>query len=270
MSDIRQDISAACVDLDAVTDALAPMEAQGSLPARSYEFFKQVRNHSIQLGEIRNLIEARETALAALKSFPGQKNPDNPATFLYNGIPVPFWQGRLLLLQSYMGTCWAAYDTISKVAGVLICTDKSAKNLAKPIKLQEDLLSLPNAVGAHLQEHLKGAYGWPIGISYAIRNWVLHDGNSQDGIDLFRYSTPETGAFQLSEDGWSKIVERCTNRYKVDETLTRLDPFPSVRDDLVSGLSACHAEVDEAICFVLLAATGGIKLQAQILFRRDS
>lgn len=159
MSDIRKDLSAACADLDAVTEALAAVEAKGSLATQSYEFFKQVRGHSIQLGEIRNLIEARETALVALKSFPTQKNPDNPATFLYNGISVPFWQGRLLLLQSYVGACWAAYDTIAKIAGILICTDKSAKNLAKPVKLQEDMLSLPNAVGARLQDHLKGAYG---------------------------------------------------------------------------------------------------------------
>ncbi len=270
MSDIRQDITAACADLDAVTEALAAVEAKGSLPTQSYEVFKQVRNHSIQLGEIHNLIEARDAALAALKSFPTQKNPDNPATYLYNGISMPFWQGRLLLLQSYMAASWTVYDRISKIGGLLICTDGRAKNLAKPVKLQEDFLSLPNAVGARIQDHLKGAYGWPIALSYAIRNWVLHDGNSQDGVDLFRYSTPETGPYQLSEDGWSKILERCNNRYKVDESLTRLDPFPSIPDDLVSGLSVCHSEVDEAICFVLLAATGGIKLQAQILFRRDS
>jgi hypothetical protein len=269
MSDIRQDISAACTDLDAVTEALAAVEAKRSLSAQSYEFFKQVRNQSVQLGEIGNLIDARDTALAALNSFPAQKSPDNPALFVYNGISVPFWQGRLLLLQSYMGASWAIYDSITKIAGLLICTDGRAKNLAKPVKLQEDFLSLPNAVGARIQDHLKGAYGWPIGLSYSIRNWILHDGNSQDGIDLFRYSTPETGAYQLSEDGWSKIVERCNNRYKVDDSLTRLDPFPAIRDDLVAGLAHCHAEVDEGICFVLLAATGGIKLQARILLRRD-
>lgn len=269
MTDIREDISAGCADLDAVTEALAAIEATGSLSAASYEFFKQVRNQSIQLGEIRNLIAARDTALAALNSFPAQKSPDNPTLFVYNGISLPFWQGRLLLLQSYMGACWAVYDSIAKIAGLLICTDGRAKNLAKPVKLQEDFLSLPNAVGARIQDHLKGAYGWPIGLSYSIRNWVLHDGNSQDGIDLFRYSTPEAGPYQLSEDAWGKVVERCNNRYKVDESLTRLDPFPSIADDLVGGLAQCHGEVDEAITFVLLAATGGIKLQAQILFRRD-
>ena len=270
MSDIRTDISAACADLDAVTEALAAIRAKGSLSADSYEFFDRLRTYSTQLAEIRNLVDARDVAFAALNAFPGQVNPDNPATFLYNNLAMPFWQGRLLLAQSYVGTSWTIYDCISKIAGVLICTDKSAKNPAKPVKLQEDLISLPNSLGAHIQDHLRDAYGWPVGISYAIRNWLVHDGNSQDGIDLFRYSTHEAAPFQLADDAWNKIVERCNNRYKVEETHTRLLFFPDVRANCATGLAACHSEVDEAICFVLLAATGGIKLQAQVLFRRDS
>jgi hypothetical protein len=270
MSDLRADISAACADLDAVTGTLASIGAKRTFSSDSYDFFDRLRAYSAQLAESRNLIDARDAALAAVNSFPSQVNPDNPATLLYNGIAVPFWQGRLLLMQSYMGTCWAIYDNLSKVAGILICTDKSARNPTKPVKLQEDLLRLENSVGAHIQDHLKGGYGWPIGVSYAVRNWVIHDGNSQDGIELFRYSTHETAPYQLSDEAWTKIVERCNNKYKVDDTHTRLILFPDVRNNLAAGIAACNAEVDEAIGFVLLAATGGVKLHAQILFRRDS
>jgi hypothetical protein len=269
MNDIRADISAACADLDAVTEALAAVRAKGTLSADSYVFFDRLRSYSTQLAEVQSLIDARDAAFAALNSFPGQLNPENPARFLYNGVSVPFWQGRMLLLQSYMATCWAIYDSISKITGVLICTDKNAKN-PKPTKLQEDFFSSQNALGAHVQDHLKGAYGWPIGISYAVRKWMLHDGNSHDGVELFRYSTHEAAPFQLSDDAWNRIVERCNNKYKMEDTYTRLNPFPDVRDNLATGLAACNAEVDEALCYVLLAATGGIKLQAQILFRRDS
>jgi len=153
MNDIRAAISTACADLDAITETLAIVRAKGTLSAESYDFFDRLRSYSIQLAEILNLVDARDAALAALTSFPGQINPDDPATFFFNGVPVPFWQGRLLLLQSYMAACWAVYDCISKIAGILICTDRSAKNLAKPVKLQEDLLSLPNALGAHIQDH---------------------------------------------------------------------------------------------------------------------
>lgn len=270
MSDLRANIAAACADLDAVTGSLAAVRAKGTLSPNSYDFFDRVRSYSRQLAEIRNLVDARDAALAAVSSFPTKVNPEDPATFLYNGIAVPFWQGRLLLMQSYMGTCWSIYDNLSKVAGILICTDKAAKNLARPVKLQEHLISLSDSLGAHLQDHLKDGYGWPIGLSYGIRNWVTHDGNSQDGVDLFRYSSHEPAPYELSDAAWDRIVDRCNKGYKVETTHTRLNPFPDVRNNLVTGITACNEEVDEATGFVLLAATGGVKLHAQILFRRDS
>ena len=265
MSNIRADISAACADLDAVTEALAAVSSPGTLPTGSREFFDRLPSYSAQLTQVLNLIRARDAALEAVESFPKQIDPDNPLMFMYNGVSVPFWLGRLLVLQNYLATGWSIYDNLSKIAGVL-----SAK-IEKPAKLQEDFLSSSNVVGTHTRDHLRRGYGWPIGISYAIRNWVLHDGNSQDGVELFKYSTHDkTAPYQLSDDGWSKIIERCVNKYKLDDTLTRLNPFPAINDDLVGGLIACHTEVDEAIGFILLSTTGGIKLQAQMLFRRDS
>ena len=116
-----------------------------------------------------------------------------------------------------------------------------------------------------MQDHLKGAYGWPIGLSYAIRNWVLHDGHAHNGVELFRYNSHDVAPFEVSVAGWDKIVERCNQRYKVYETHCRLQLFPNVRDDLAERLKACHREVDEAISFALRTATAGIRRQRDIV-----
>lgn len=269
MSDLKNEINTACTDLEAVTTTLSKIRHKGTLSERSYEFFELLPNLSVQIADMRGLVDARDSALSVLAAFPSQANPDDRSTFLLNGIAVPFRQGRLLLLQGYMASTWVVYDTLSKIGGILLCTDERAKDRAKPVKLQEDFLGGRNTVGARVQDHLKGAYGWPIGLSYAIRNWVLHDGHTHEGIELFRYNAQDVAPFEVSEAGWQKIVERCNEKYKVDETNSRLQPFPSVRDDIVVGLRACHSEVDEAISFALRIATGGIRLQAQVLFERD-
>jgi hypothetical protein len=269
MSDLKSEISRACTDLEAVTTALSKIRHKGTLAEKSYEFFELLPSLSAQIAEMRGVVDARDSALSALVAFPSQINPDDPATFLLSGVALPFRQGRLLLVQSYLASSLVVYDTLSKIGGVLLCTDERAKNMGKPVKLQEDFLGGRNTIGARVQDHLKGAYGWPIGLSYAIRNWVLHDGHAHNGVELFRYNSHDVAPFEVSAAGWDKIVERCNQKYKVDETHCRLQPFPDVRDDLVEGLKTCHREVDEAICFALRTATAGIRLQALILFERD-
>jgi hypothetical protein len=269
MSDLRSEISAACSDLEAVTTALSKIRHKGTLSQESYQFFELLPTFSAQTADIRGLLDARDSALSALASFPDQINPDDRSTFLLSGVAIPFRHGRLLLVQSYMASTWVVYDTLTKIGGTLFCTDERAKNTAKPVKLQEDFIGGRNTVGARVQDHLKGAYGWPIGVSYAIRNWVLHDGHAHEGIELFRYNSHDVAPFEISGAAWDKIVERCTQKYKVEETHTRLQPFPDVRANIVDGLRSCHQEIDEAVSFALRTATGGIRLQAQLLFERD-
>src|SRR5258708_3757721 len=135
MSDLKSVVNTACTDIEAVTTALSKIRYKGTLSEKSYEFFELLPNLSVQIADIRGVVDARDSALSALAAFPSQINPDNRATFLLSGVAVPFRQGRLLLAQSYMASTWVVYDTLSKIAGILLCTDERAKDTAKPVKL---------------------------------------------------------------------------------------------------------------------------------------
>jgi len=202
--------------------------------------------------------------LKVAKMFPSLQSKPNPAKFMYQGVEVTFKQGRFLVLQSYLATTWALYDAVSKIAGVLCCVDELAKNRAIPIKLPEHLLKGDNCVGFHVQDHLKGGYGYPIAISYAIRNWVVHSGHSQNGFELFESDSPNGPPYRLSDRAWAQIRDKVAAEYN-----TRLRPFPEMQEDVLQGLMTCHKEIDEAIGFILCWSTEAARLQAEILLPRD-
>jgi len=260
----------ACKDLTWIVEAVAQVRASGTLSEESYSFFELSSTLAAQLEHAKALLPVREVALTAAKTFPNQVSAARPDRFLYNGVEVTFKQGRYLVVQGYITTTWALYDALAKVAGVLCCVDERSKNNAKPVKLPEDLLRGQKFVGARVHDHLKGAYGFPIALSYAIRNWIVHDGHSHNGIELFNSDGPSAAPYEISAAAWTKIEEKVTGEYKAEATHTRLRPFPNVGADLLNGLAICHEEADEAIGFVLAWSTGAARLQANILLPRDA
>ena len=263
-------IDRATNDFTWIIEAVARVRSSGTLSDQSYSFFEMSSSLAAQLEHACALLPLRNVALAAAKSFPTRISANRPDRFRYNDIDVTFKQGRFLSLQSYVATTWALYDTLSKVAGVLCCTDERSKNNAKPVKLPEDLVRGKNIVGARVHDHLKGAYGYPIALSYALRNWLVHDGHCQNGTELFKSDSPSSAPYEIANDAWTKIEEKVSGEYKAEATQTRLRPFPPIGADLLAGLELCHEETDEAIGFVLVWATGAAKLQAEILLPRDS
>jgi len=262
-------INQACEDLAWVVAAVAEVRGSITLSRESYTFFEMSETLAIQLEHARGLLAVRDVALRAARAYPGHASSINPEKFVYNGVEVTFKQGRFLVLQSYVAITWTMYDALAKVAGVLCCVDERSKNATKPVKLPEDLLRGQRFVGARVHDHLKGAYGRPIGISYAVRNWLVHDGHSQNGIELFKFYSPTPAPFEMSDTAWSKIEDKCLNEYKADPSHTRLRSFPDVRGDLLEGMVCCHQEADEAIGFVLAWSSGAARLQAAILLPRD-
>jgi len=177
-----------------------------------------------------------------------------------------------LVLQSYIATTWAIYDSVSKVAGRLVCVDSVAKNEGKSPKLPEDFLRDKDKVGARMHGHLKESYGWPIGFSYAIRNWLLHDGNASDGVELFSTRQVSPNPYQISDEAWEKLEEeKCRNQYKTNDTQTRRnESWPWHQDELEKLLEILQEEVDDAVGILILWAAESIKSQATLLLIRDT
>jgi hypothetical protein len=264
---LKAAIEHACSDLIWINEAVAKIGSAGTLSRESNDFFQMSPNLALQLDHAKGLLPVRDAALTALLAFPKQISTASTGQFLYNGLDVTYKIGRYLLFQNYSVTTWALYDSITKVAGLLCCIDKHAKNPTKPIKLYEDFLQRENYVGARLRDHLKGAYGWPIAVSYKIRNWLAHDGHCHEGVELFKYdSLVSSGEFEMLEAAWNLIEDTC----RAEPNQTRLQPFPELRSNLAQGLDLCHNEVDEAMAFLLTWSTGIARLQAAILFPRDA
>lgn len=266
-NNLKTAIEQACSDLTWINEALAKIGSAGTLSEESNAFFQLSSNLANQLEQAKGLLPVRGAALKALLAFPSQASTATPGQFLYNGMDIAFKHGRYLLFQNYAVTTWALYDTLAKVAGVLCCNDELSKNPKKPVKLYEDFLQGKNCVGARVRDHLRGAYGWPIAISYKIRNWLAHDGHSREGVELFKYDSPaSSGEFEMLEKTWEFIKDNC----QAVPDQTRLLPFPDVKVNLAQGLETCHKEADEAVAFLLIWSTGLAKLQAEILFPRDA
>ncbi len=266
MSTLDTALKQASEDLRWVGDAIARVGPAGTLSKESNEFFQMGHQLAVQLEHAKALLPVRETALRALLAFPKQVSKTSPDLFIYNGIDVAFKLGRYLLFQSYAVTTWALYDTLSKVSGFLCTNDEVSKNTVKPVKLYENFLQGKNTVGARVYDHLKGGYGWPISVSYKIRNWLAHDGHCHEGSEMFRYDSPYAATeFEMLESAWEIVIKGC----KGYPSQTRLTPFPEVKTNLAAGLQTCHAEIDEALAFLLTWSTGSVKLQATILFPRD-
>jgi len=266
MSTIETAIDRASDDLRWISGAIASIGSAGTLSNESFDFFRMSSQLLPQLENAKSLLPVRDAALQALLAFPTQVSRTSPDLFLYNGIDVTFKIGRYLLFQNYAVTTWALYDTVSKVSGLLCGNDDLSKNFVKPAKLYEDFLQGKTSVGARVRDHLKGGYGWPIALSYKIRNWLTHDGHSHDGSEMFKYDSPLTGSeFEMLDSAWDIVVRSC----KGDPAQTRLTPFPDVKANLAIGLQTCNTEVDEAAGFLLTWSTGIARLQAALLFPRD-
>lgn len=259
-------IDSACTDLNWISQAIAKVGSTRTLSQESYNFFELSDLLADQLEHAKALVSVREIALNAVIAFPTQVSSTSSGRFSYHGADVMFKQGRYLVLQNYATTTWALYDALAKVAGILCCSDEFARNKQVPVKLYEHFLKGKICVGARVQEHLKGAYGWPIAVSYKIRNWLVHDGHSHEGVELFKYDSPAVGAeFELSDDAWKVLENLCSPELG----RSRLQPFPDLKTNLTQGLETCHQEVDEAVGFLLAWSAGVAMLQAKILLPRD-
>lgn len=256
-------------DLYEVGNASRTSRGGGTLSASSYDFYEECIGFGNEVQDAKELIAVRDHAFGVINNLTSFTDTDNPDNIIFQGLSVPFWHARLFALQTYCSMTWAIYDSLSKVAGKLICVDSQATQRKKPFKLQEDFLGQQeNCLGSRMHTHLKKSYGWPIGFSYSIRNWLIHDGNYKDGVELFESRSITATPYRISDEAWEKLEKQCQKEYKVQETQTRYsDPWPWHRDNLHRLFKTLHKEADEAIGIVICWAAKSVKSQAKLLLR---
>jgi len=142
-----------------------------------------------------------------------------------------------------MITNWSLYDSLSDLCGIDPLASEATCSEIFPF----DRYCFMN--GGKVAKHtlfvmLRKTYGAYLGLSYAIRNWIVHDGlfSASANIKLFDSEMPAKGdSFIMPKESWRVIRERVENGYKI--TIDRPD-IPLDGDvcllEILSRLEQCN------------------------------
>ncbi len=207
--------------------------------------FKAIASFGSNFEHWNQLLVARDAARRMLTDLErrADRNDDVP----YGAWMAKFQTVRLLGVQSYLAAQWALADRLVGMAGQVLCIRNS---LQDPKNAPQLVSHFVNGKGPESKTaaiaflSLRHSFGWPIAISYALRNHFLHDGA---GADFFDGPTAAS-AFKVSSDGWARVEERAKS-YNVDAVHSRFAGTwsPSAGDDLRKILDACAPEMDEGL-----------------------
>jgi hypothetical protein len=233
------------------------------IPAEVATYFGTI---TVFAGEIEHWIEmltARSAARRLLTNLEAQV--DTQDTVPFGATRAKFQHVRLIGVQAYLAMKWSLIDLLSGMVGRVLCTPDAGFDSSRPAQLVAEFVQKDrkkHSAGV-LCKSIQQTFGWPIAISYALRNHFIHDGGQRDNINLFDGPTAASG-FMISEDGWKRIEQRAkdygteTNHHRMGQAWPT-----SPRDDLRVILDTCERETDDAIgvlvgsaCQTLLAHVG--------------
>jgi hypothetical protein len=222
--------------------------------------FKKVTAFANEVDHCLRMIEARRIAWNVLVGLEGLADGDD--TVPVGAGRAKFHYVRFLGLQAYLASKWALADNIAAVAGQVLCAPNQLTDMEKrPPQLVSHFIGneLEKKTAALAFLSLRRMFGWPIGVSYAVRNQFVHDGGRNKGDfnrgDFFD-GDAAVSAFAISEEGW-KSVETRAKSYGVEPTHHRLGAGWPVtpRADLRVVLEVCEREMDDALGVLVGSAT---------------
>jgi hypothetical protein len=180
---------------------------------------------------------------------------------------------RFIGVQAYVTTNWALADRITGIVGRVLCTPAAGRNSENRTHLLFHFVNRDNTnkmTAAALFESVRQAFGWPIGLSYAIRNHFVHDGAQIGGSDFFE-GPSAASAFRISADGWDRMEKRAEAEYRVERSWHRAGAsWPSTpQDDLRVVLAVCEREMDDALGVLLGSACGSLRAHVAFMVGED-
>lgn len=212
--------------------------------------------------------EARKAALQLLEALETTADADDKV--LLGTTLIKFQHVRFIGVQAYITTVWALADRITGMVGQVLCTPDAGLYGKKPAKLVEHFIKPERnkTTAAALFKSVQQTFGWPIGLSYAIRNHFAHDGAQIAGSDFFK-GPSAAAAFRISDDGWKLVVEKATS-YGVSDSFHRVPLWPlAPQDDLRIVLKICEQEMDDALGVLLGSACNSLRGHVGFILGED-
>jgi hypothetical protein len=217
----------------------------GKLATEVETQFKALAAFASHVEHWNQMLAARQAARALLDNLEQQadQNDDVP----YGATKAKFQTVRLLGVQGYLAAQWALADRLVGMSGQVLCIRNALQDPKNAPQLVSHFVGGkgPESKTAAIAFYsLRQSFGWPIAISYALRNHFLHDGAGGDFFD----GPTAASAFKISAPGWARIEDR-VKEYNVNAAHSRLGSAwtPSAGDDLRKILDTCAPEIDEAL-----------------------
>lgn len=197
-------------------------------------------------------LSARTAAWSVLREL--EKAADlKDDSIAFGASRIKFADARLLATQAYLSATWALSDKVVDLVGPVAFTKSLANNPNDRSSLAANVLGDGKATSLLLHTSTRDTFGWPIALSYVLRNLFLHEGGHRDGWNFFAGSRPVV-AFEVGKDGWDYLGKLARNRWSVDETYTRApEKLPGPQTDLRETLATCEREMDDALGILLVS-----------------
>jgi len=251
-------------------DAAIVRNSPNAIPPSVVRAFQELTAHTVEIERWGALMDARSIAWSMVDGL--EKRADQHGNVPFGANRVKFHCARLVGIQAYVAATWALADSVTVVAARILCTPDGARNNADPPQLVSHFVrqnSTKKKTSAALYESIPQTFGWPICISYAIRNHFLHAGGYANGVSFFAGDTI-AAAFQISADGWAHVLA-LAEAYGVETGFHRLGAsgLSAPTADLRSVLVTCDRELEDALGVLLGSACIGLQAQVALILGED-
>lgn len=222
--------------------------------------------------DIEHWREALHARAAAVEYLDGvETRVDAEDRVLFGEKRIKFGYARLISTLAWTTTTWGVADRVTALVGRMLCTADKGLNEAANAQLLSHFVGdqAKKAAAAPYFHSLRHTFGWPVGISYAIRNHFVHDGGHSDGLDFFEGES-SASSFRIAQDSWERVLERVQG-YGVESTQVRGDTawVTSPCDDLRTVLRGCDREMDDALGILLGSGCHALKTHVGLMAGED-
>ncbi len=220
---LQHQLQQAATALRELPSSLSPFAS--SLPVECIDKLESLESIAALLASVCGLVKGREVAWQVLCQLPLQQVPPSPLTgnlelVNYQGMEIPFSTARLLSFQSYLSVTWSVCDSITTALAPLVCNRSVCTDRGNPPQLLTHFIKSDKNTAYYGSFLLAKSYGFPVGISYVIRNHFIHDGALFYGQNFFE-SQNISDKFRISQTGW-KVLEEGLKKHGLTETQTRV------------------------------------------------
>lgn len=203
-----------------------------------------------------SLIETRRYAKKQLLDLEKNVAPGDLVLWGTLKDSIPFSHARLLAINAYLSTSWSLTDGITSFIGRIFCSPNQGFYAIESAKLVRNFVeadAVKKSTAGILYNFIPEFYGWPICLSYMLRNVFIHDGGKIKGKTIFK-SSSAISAFEISDDAWGMLeVELKAKNPTVNQvakSATWAQPSRPITD-IRAIIEACEQETDEALGVLL-------------------